>query len=92
MELATLTPELAGQMALPESWRGAALVLQVGPDSPLARQVHPRDIITSIDTQAISSAEQAATILNQRSDRDRTTIHLGRLVNGQLDTYTIRLP
>jgi serine protease Do len=92
MELATLTPELAGQMALPESWRGAALVLQVEPESPLARQVHPRDIITSIDNQAISSAEQAAALLNQRSDRDRMTIHIGRLVNGQLDTYTIRLP
>jgi serine protease Do len=92
MELATLTPELAVQMALPESWRGAALIVRVDPDSPLARHVHPRDIITSIDNHAIQSAEQAAAILNQRADHARLTINFGRLVNGQLEPYTIRLP
>jgi serine protease Do len=92
MELATLTPELAGQMALPESWRGAALIVQVDPAGPLAKHVRPRDIITSIDNQAIQSAEQAAAILNQRGDRGRMTINFGRLSNGQVEPYTIRLP
>ncbi len=92
LELATLTPELAARMELPGSWRGAALIVQVDPESPLAQKVRPRDVITSIDNQAIQSAEQAAAILNQRGDRGRLTINLNRPVNGQIEPYTIRLP
>jgi serine protease Do len=91
LELATLTPELAARMELPESWRGAAIV-QVDPESPLAQKVRRHDVITSIDNQAVQSAEQAAAILNQRGDRGRLTINLGRPVNGQIEPYTIRLP
>jgi S1-C subfamily serine protease len=79
-------------MGLPESWRGAALIVQVAPDSPLANRVHPSDIITSIDNQAIQSAEQAAALLNRRGDRSRMTINLGRITNGQVEPYTIPLP
>ncbi len=41
LELSTLTPELAARMDLPGSWRGAALIVQVDPESPLAQQVRP---------------------------------------------------
>jgi hypothetical protein len=49
-------------------------------------------VISSIDNQAIQSAEQAAAILNQRGDRARMTINFGRPVNGQIEPHTIRLP
>ncbi len=91
LEIATLTPELAATMDLPESWRGA-LILQVDATSPLAQTLRPRDVISSIDNQAIQSAEQAAAILNQRGDRGRMTINFGRPVNGQIEPHTIRLP
>jgi serine protease Do len=92
LELATLTPELAGQLALPESWRGAALIVQIDPESPLAKRVHRNDIITSIDNLAIQSAEQAAAILNRRGEHVPMTINLGHLADGQLKPYSIRLP
>jgi serine protease Do len=92
VELATLTPELAGRMQLPESWRGA-LILEVDAESPLAeRGVRPRDVISSIDNQAIQSAEQAAAILNERAERGRMVINLDRLVQGENQRQTIRWP
>ncbi|MHB1560462.1 MAG: trypsin-like peptidase domain-containing protein [Isosphaeraceae bacterium] len=92
LELATVTAELAARMELPDSWRGVALVVQVDPESPLAQTVRPRDIITSIDNQAIHSAEQAAAILSQRGDHGHLTVNISRQVNGQIETHTIRLP
>jgi serine protease Do len=91
LELATLTPQLAQPMGLPESWRGA-LVLRVEPDSPLADLVKPHDIVSAIDNRAIQSAEQAVTILNQRADHVPLIISVDRLAKGLLEHYTIRLP
>ena len=74
LELATLNPELARRIELPESWRGA-LVLSVDSQSPLARMVKPGDVISAIDNQAIQTAEQTVKILNDarrsRPARDR---------------------
>ena len=71
------------RMELPESWRGA-LVLNVDAESPLAERVRPRDVISSIDNQAIQSAEQAVAILNQRADHGQSvTINLDRSVKGR---------
>jgi serine protease Do len=91
LELATLTPQLAMGMELPESWRGA-LVLNVEPDSPLAGRVRPRDVISAIDNQAIQSAEQAVKILNQRADHVQSVINLDRSVKGKIEQQKIRLP
>ncbi len=91
LELATLTPQLARGMELPESWRGA-LVLNVDPESPLVKKVRPRDVISAIDNQAIDSAEQAKRILNQRADHVQCVIGIDRLVKGKIDHQTIRLP
>jgi serine protease Do len=91
LELATLTPELAGRMELPESWRGA-LVLNVDGGSPLARLLRPHDVISSIDNQAIQTSEQAAAMLNQRGELGRMTINLDRPNDGKFEQLTIRLP
>jgi serine protease Do len=91
LELATLTPELAGRMDLPESWRGA-LILNVDGTSPLAQVLRPHDVISAIDNQAIQSGEQAAAILNQRGDRGRMTINFDRPNDGKFEQHTIRLP
>ena len=40
----------------------------VDAESPLARLVRPRDVISAIDNEVIQSAEQAVKILNQRAD------------------------
>ena len=91
LELATLTPELAGRIELPESWRGA-LILHVELASPLVQLLRPHDVISAIDNQAIQTAEQAAAILNQRGDQGRMTINFDRPSDGKIEQHTIRLP
>jgi serine protease Do len=92
LELATLTPELAQRMDLPEQWRGA-LILGVETDGPLAKRgVRPRDVITAIGNQTIRAAEQAAEILTQRGDQGRLVINLDRLAQGEMQRHTIRWP
>jgi serine protease Do len=92
LELATLTPELAVRMDLPErNWHGA-LIVQVEATSPFAQVFRPRDVISSIDNQAIRSAEQAATILAQRGEQGRLTIGFDRPVDGKFEQHTIRMP
>ncbi len=91
LELATLTPQLARGMELPESWRGA-LVLTVDPESPLAKTVRPRDVVSAIDNQAIQSADQAKRILNQRADHVQCVISIDRLVKGKIEHQSVRLP
>jgi len=91
MELATLNAELARRIGVPESWRGA-LVLEVDAESPLARQVKPHDVISAIDNQVIQSAEQAATIVNQRADHVQLIIGLDRPAEGAMERHTVRVP
>jgi serine protease Do len=91
LELSTLNPQLARRMDLPETWRGA-LVLGVEALSPLAELVHPSDVLSSIDNEAIQSAEQAVKILNQRAGKASTIISLDRLTKGVIERHTIRLP
>jgi serine protease Do len=91
LELATLTPELAKRIEIPESWRGA-LVLSVDSQSPLARLVKPGDVISAIDKEVIQTAEQTVKILNERADHVALVMGLDRLTKGQMDRYTIRVP
>jgi serine protease Do len=92
LELATLTPELAARMDLPErNWHGA-LIIQVEAASPFLQVLRPRDVISSIDNQAIRSAEQAAAILSQRGDHGRMTISFDRPADGKFEQHTIRMP
>jgi serine protease Do len=91
LELSTLTPELARRSDLPESWHGA-LIQNVDPESPLVDLVRPHDVISAIDNQAIQSADQVVTILNQRADHVHSIISLDRLAKGVVERHTIRLP
>ena len=92
LELATLTPELAARMDLPElNWHGV-LIIKVESTSPFSPMLRPRDVISSIDNQAIRSAEQAAAILTQRGGHGRLTISFDRPVDGKFEQHTFRLP
>ena len=91
LELATLTPELAKRMEIPESWRGA-LVLNVDKQSPLVRFVAPNDVISAIDNDVIQSADQAVKILNQRPDSVQLVMSLDRLNKGKMERFTVRMP
>ncbi len=91
LELATLNAELAKQMEIPESWRGA-LVLSVDKQSPLARFVAANDVISAIDNEPIQSAEQAVKILNQRADHVQVVMSLDRPKNGKMERFTVRMP
>jgi len=92
LELATLTPELSVRMDLPErNWHGA-LIIQVEAASPFNQALRPRDVISSINNQAIRSAEQAAAILSQRGDHGRLTIAFDRPTDGKFERFTISFP
>jgi serine protease Do len=91
MELATLTPQLAQRVELPESWRGA-VILSIDPESPFQHVVQRHDIISAINNQAIQSAEQVVTILNQRADHTSAIISLDRIAKGLIEHHTIRVP
>jgi serine protease Do len=91
LELATLSPQLAHRIDLPENWRGA-LVLSVDTESPLVKLVRPNDVIAAIDDQPIQSADQAVKVLNQRADHAQPLISLDRLVNGVPERQIIRVP
>jgi PDZ domain-containing secreted protein len=79
-------------MDLPErNWHGA-LILQVEAASPFVQVFRPRDVISSIDNQAIRSAEQAAAILSQRGEQGRLTIGFDRPADGKFEQHTIRMP
>ncbi len=91
LELATLDAELARQSHLPESWRGV-LVVRVEPDSPLVQQARVGDVISSIDNQAVQSAEQAVKLLNQHDEHSQAVIRLDRLVSGKIEQRTVRVP
>ncbi len=91
MELATLNAELARRIGIPESWRGA-IILAVDVESPLARQVKPHDVISAIDNQVIQTAEQAVSILNQRSDHVQLILGLDRPAEGAMERHKVRVP
>ena len=76
LELATLSPDLAKRIEIPESWRGA-LVLSVDRQSPLARLVQPNDVISAIDNEVIQTAEQTVKILNSRADHVQLNMSVG---------------
>jgi serine protease Do len=91
LELATLNPDLAKRIEIPESWRGA-VVLSVDKLSPLARFVSPNDVISAIDNEVIQTAEQTVKILNQRADHVQLNMSLDRLKNGKMEQHTVRVP
>jgi PDZ domain-containing secreted protein len=79
-------------MDLPQrNWHGA-LIIQVEAASPFNQVLRPRDVISSIDNQAIRSAEQAAAILSQRGDHGRLTISFDRPADGKFERHTIQIP
>jgi serine protease Do len=91
LELATLTAQLAHKIDLPDDRQGA-LVLAVDPESPLAGIVAPNDVISAIDNRAIQSADQVAKLLGQRTDHVQSVMSVDRLVKGELERHTIRVP
>jgi serine protease Do len=91
LELTTLDGPLALNHNLPEQARGA-LIVTIDPESPLVKVVRPKDVITTIDDKLVESAEQAATILNQRADNVPATIDLLRQIDGSIERYKVQLP
>ncbi len=91
LELATLDAERARQIQLPEGMKGA-LVVRVDESSPLANVARPNDVIAAIDDTAIQSAEQAVKLLNQHDEHAQAVIRLDRLVGGEIEQHTVRVP
>ena len=91
LELATLNPELAKRIEIPESWRGA-VILSVDSQSPLASLVRPNDVISAIDNEVIQTAEQTVKILNQRTDHVQLTMSLDRPKDDKMERFTVKVP
>ncbi len=91
LEFATLNEETRRALKLPEPSRGAAIT-KVTPDSPLAAFLKPQDVITSIDGQAIRTAEEAAKVLNDHAARDPLVIGFDRVAAGVVERRSVRIP
>ena len=91
LELTTANAESTRTLKLPESSHGAA-VTKIAPDSPLAALLKTSDVITSINGQAIRSADEAASVLNQLVARDPLVIGFDRVARGVIERRTVRIP
>jgi serine protease Do len=92
MELVTLDSTNAARWGMPGQLRGA-LVLQVVPDSPLAKLLKPLDLLLTVDGRPINTVEQAIQALGRPTDRDPIVLGYGRLnTRGVLERQTIRVP
>jgi serine protease Do len=91
LELATLNPELARRIDIPQSWRGA-VILSVDSQSPLARVVRPNDVISAIDNEVIQTAEQTVKILNQRADHVQLNMSVDRPKDDKMERFTVKVP
>jgi serine protease Do len=91
LELITLDAAMARKLGLPDTLRGAA-VLQVIPESPLAKVFKPLDVIHSVDSRTIGSAEEASQILSRAAERESLLFGFDRVVQGTIERRSIRVP
>ncbi|WP_165072196.1 trypsin-like peptidase domain-containing protein [Paludisphaera rhizosphaerae] len=90
LDLISLDDDSAVAHGLPRTTRGA-LVVAVDPDSPFASLCKVDDVISSINDQAIQSAEQAARYL-AHEDASPLIIQIDRPANGRIERHMFRVP
>jgi serine protease Do len=91
LELSTLDDATSRRLGLPGNSRGA-IVAKVAPDSPLASLFKTNDVISTVDGEVISTADQAVKALNRSSDRRSLELEIQRLVAGAIEHHSVRLP
>jgi serine protease Do len=93
LELVTVDAATARRLGLPESARGAA-VLRVLPESPLAGQLQPSDVISSVNGRSIGSAEEATQALGRLPEGQPAVFGLDRYSrsSGAVERRSIRVP
>lgn len=90
LELLALKPDVAARLGLPGRMRGA-LIVNVDEESPFLQLCRANDVISSINEQAIESAEQAVGLLNGDGPGP-LIISIDRFEKGEIERHTIRIP
>jgi serine protease Do len=91
VELLTLDPASARRLGFSETLRGVAVV-RIDTSSPLSSYCKPRDVIQTIDGQAVWTAEDAVRALARFGTQKRLELGLQRPTNGAIEWRTIRIP
>jgi serine protease Do len=85
--LNNITPELARQLQIPASTKGA-VVTDVDQDAPAARSLRPNDVILQVGRQPVSNANEASQAL--RAVPAARTVGMLILRNGEEQFVTVR--
>jgi serine protease Do len=91
LELVTLDSATGPRLGLPANLAGA-VVTKVEPDSPLAAYFKPLDVIHSIGSRPVRSADEAVKGLGAGGRQDHLEIGLHRPLDGVLQSLKVRLP
>ena len=91
LELQALDESTARRLGLPSALRGA-IVMRVASDSPFAGQIHALDVIHAVNGRPIKTAEEAARALVAHAGAEPLLVSIDRLVQGKLESRTVRLP
>ena len=92
LELTTLDGNGSKRLGLPADRQGA-LVSRIAPDSPLSSLFKTNDIISSVNGQPITTADQALEALNHSREEEGTLeFGIDRLVEGALQRRSVRIP
>jgi S1-C subfamily serine protease len=89
--LQTLDEAKARVFGLPTTLHGV-MIVDVAPDSPLARKLKRLDVIYSVNGQGVSNAEEAALALNRLSEKDSIVLGYDRVVKGAIERRTESVP
>lgn len=90
LELVTLNPQLALRYRLPETVQGA-MIVGIEPESPLAQLCYVNDVISTVNGEAVQSAEQAVKLMNERN-QGQLLLSVDRRVEGEIRRFNYRVP
>ncbi|MBV9116979.1 MAG: Do family serine endopeptidase [Acetobacteraceae bacterium] len=83
LALGPVSPDLAGQLELPDNTQGA-VVTQVKPGSPAEQAgIQPGDVIVGVGTHAIHNPREATRAINDALHNDSNALALRIIRNGQ---------
>jgi serine protease Do len=91
LELQTLDDPAARRLGLPTALRGV-VVIRVAPESRLATLVQPLDVITAVNGHPVTTAEEAARVLNATGEKGGLVVAYDRLVKGRVESQMVRVP
>jgi S1-C subfamily serine protease len=91
LELQTLDEPGTAKFGYPKAVRGA-IVLRIAPESPLAAHLQPLDVIHSVNGLPVKSAEDASRALSAHATTEILFVSFDRLVNGKVESKTVRVP